>query len=115
MFALSSTDLPLAFLFGRCRLGQDRAGKAPCLGHREAGPGGLLAAGAAAEVHEDPRGRIAGIAEGEPADREFPPAACAQVLVLPSAHGACLLVRPHHAPPRLSRDHGPATCLYPWI
>ena len=109
--ALSATDLPPAFPFGRCRLGQDRAGKAPRLGHREAGPGNLLAAGAPAEVHEDPRGRTLGIAKGEPADREFPPAACAQVLVSPSARGAYLLIRPHHAPPRLPRGHGRAsTC-----
>ena len=97
----------LAFSFGGGRLGQHRPGELPRLSDREAYPPGAFAAGALAEIDEDPRGGMTRIAESEPADREFPPAACAQVLVPCIRTRARIRTRSHHhAPPgyRLAVD-----------
>ena len=89
----------LAFSFRGGRLGQHRPGKLPRLSHREACPPGAFAARALAEADEDPRGRMTRIAEREPADREFPPAARTQVLVPSIRTRARIWTWPHHAPP----------------
>jgi hypothetical protein len=68
-----------AFSFGGGRLGQHRPGELPRLSHREARPPGPFAALALTQADEDPHGRMTRVAEREPADREFPPAARAQV------------------------------------
>jgi hypothetical protein len=83
-----------AFSFGGCRLGQQCPGELPRLGHREACPSACLAAGALPEVHEDPGNRAPGIAESEPADRKFPPAACAQAVAPSVSAGTCGLAWP---------------------
>jgi hypothetical protein len=89
----------LAFSFGGGRLGQHRPGELPRLSHREACPPGAFAARALPDVDEDPCGGTAGIAESEPADRQFPPAARAQVLVSSTRAGARIWMWPHHVPP----------------
>ena len=89
----------LAFSFGGGRLGQHRPGELPRLSHREACPPGTFAARALPEADEDPRGGMTRIAEREPADREFPPAARTQVLVPSIGTRARIWTWPHHAPP----------------
>ena len=89
----------LAFSFGGGRLGQHRPGELPRLSHREACPPGAFAARALPEADEDPRGGMTRIAEREPADRDFPPAARTQVLVPSIRTRARLWTWPHHAPP----------------
>jgi hypothetical protein len=90
-----------AFSFGGGRLSQHRPGELPRLSHREACPAGAFAARALPEADEDPRGGITRIAEREPADREFPPAARTQVLVPSIRIRARIWTWPHHVPPGL--------------
>jgi hypothetical protein len=71
----------LAFPFDGGCLRQYRPGKLPCLRYGEPRPPGPLAAGALPQVNEDPCGGMTGVAQGEPAYREFPSAAGTQVLV----------------------------------
>jgi hypothetical protein len=94
----------LAFSFGGGRLSQHRPGELPRLGHREACPPSAFAARALPEVDEDPRGRMAGITESEPADGEFAPAARAQMVVPSAGAGVCDWIWPHRVPPGAGRQ-----------
>jgi hypothetical protein len=94
----------LAFSFGGDRLGQHRPGELPRLTDREACPSGAFAAGALAEIDEDPRDGMMRIAESEPADREFPPRS-QRATIIPAAG------------PSPSAEAGNASrskALYPW-
>ena len=71
-----------AFPFGSGRLREYRPGELPGLRYGETRPPGSLAAGTLPQVNEDPRGGMTGVAQGEPAYREIPPATGAQVLVV---------------------------------
>ena len=102
-----------AFPFGSGRLRQYRPGELPGLRYGETRPPGSLAAGALPQVNEDPRGGMTGVAQGEPAYREIPPATGAQVLVVSVRADPCNCIWPHHAPPgyRVTTD---SDHIYPY-